>query len=642
MTDEYLARVFHRETGTLRRLLGDTYEPRLQQGQMALAVDTAIREDSGLVVESPCGTGKSMAYLVPAAYHALSGRGKALVATAHIALQEQLITKDLPLVRSALAGVGDLVYALMKGKNNYLCPLQVNQMRKVSLSFEFGDREAEEAQAILDWSASTQTGDKSELPFTPRGSVWAKFGVGSEECLGKRCKVAQDGKCYLHMARAEAAKAHVVVTNHHMLISDVESGGQVLPKYEHLIVDEGHELAHVAREVLGYSLTAGRVIRLCHWLDKLAKKQQERLLKDSAEAFFRSVERYAKSDKYSVRLRAKPPVQPGPFLSALDGADAAAGSAWETTTDPTALLAQALAQGLKHEVESFVSYEEPERYVYWIQEHGERSVSLECRVLDPAPVLRSGLFDPAEAYVVTSATLSTAGDFSFVRRATGIPATARSLALSTPFDFQRRARFVVPDSVPPSDRDFPRFVAEELLSLIRVAPGGVLGLFTSWRNMEAVVSIIRSRMPSDARLLVQGEAPRTQLVEEFRAVRRSVLCGVASFWQGVDVPGESLVAVLMDKLPFPSPGEPLVDAIHENLGRSSFMEYDLPVACIRVQQGAGRLIRSATDYGAIVLMDPRVFTKGYGRKVLQSLPPMQILRSSENLKAFFEDMSNAK
>jgi len=635
---EYLTAVFHRETGTLREVFGPGYEPRRQQGEMTLAVEQALEREEGLVVEAPCGTGKSLAYLVPAAMHALRGTGSTLVATAHIALQEQLMDKDLPTVARALSAYGTLDYVLMKGKSNYLCPLQVETMQKASLSFEFADQDAAEAQAVLDWADATETGDKSDLPFIPRPAVWSRFCVGGEECLGKRCKKLQQGFCFLYKARERAAKAHVIVTNHHLLLTDMASGNQVLPPYQNLIVDEGHELVHVARESLGFSITAGRIKRLMQWLSKLRKQEQERDLQIAARIYFGQVKNYALSDKYSIRLRAAPPVDPVKLLAALEDAEAAAGTAWTNTNNPIAVIAQTLAQRLGQELSAFSAVEDGERFVYYIEQHGDRDVSLESRALDPAPMLMRGLFEPASAYVLTSATLSAAGDFTFVRNSTGIPAGARELALSSPFDFMSRARFVVPASVPPSDREFPKAVAEELLRLIDVAPGGVLALFTSWKNMETVVSTLRKRTRTNVRLLVQGDAPRSKLIEEFRAARYSVLCGVASFWQGIDVPGEALVAVLMDKLPFPSPGEPLVDAIHERLGRNSFFQYDLPVACIRVQQGAGRLIRSTTDYGAIILMDPRVFTKGYGRKILASLPPMPILRTTEPLPDFFAEM----
>lgn len=636
---DYLSRVFHRETGDLRRELGAGYEPRLQQGQMALAVDDAIERASGVIIEAPTGSGKSLSYLIPAAHHTTTAGTRAVVATANIALQEQLFTKDLPLVKKLFPA---LTYALVKGKNNYLCPLQLQQMQSSLLDIEFSVECAQQARDVLSWAKTTETGDRSELDFEPATNVWSRFAVGSDECLGKQCRAARNGECFILRSRQEASEAQIIVTNFHLLLLDASSGKALLPPYQILIVDEGHELPHVARSVLGFSLTASRLKRVIIWLDTLHLKEQTHALKVAARAFYNQMKDISESKEYHVRLRAPLQCQSENLSEALVEAENALSAAAESdsTVAGTATLAQTAVKRIRDELRMFVEACDLKHNVYWIEQHGSYDVSLESRVLDPSAFLHTQLFQAAQSYVVTSATLTSGGNFAFMLGELGLPTATRMIRLASPFN-TNRACFYVPESIAsPGDVEFADCVAQELLKIVDITGGGVLGLFTSWKNMQNVARSIGSSLGDGNRLLMQGTAPRHALLQRFRSTPHSILLGVASFWQGIDIPGEALVAVVMDKIPFPSPIEPLIDAMHDALGPNAFARYDLPLACIRIQQGAGRLLRATSDFGIIALLDRRVITSGYGRKILQSLQPMSIVRTTNDLRNFFERVRN--
>ena len=634
--DDYIHNVFGAAGLLAQRFEG--YVPRPGQIELARAVDSAIRGGEHVMAEAPTGTGKSIGYGVPAAYHAAQSGKRIVIATANIALQEQLVDKDLPLLADILPW--DFSFALIKGRNNYLCHDRLYQEEaKGTLDLLDDPGDAGMLQELVEWARTTGTGDVSEIPFEPPFRLWRRFSTSSDDCKGKECRFREE--CCALKARAAARDADIVVCNYHLLfahlqVRDLTEKDIVLPPFDVAILDEAHKAADIARDFFGFRVTLGSV----RWVARLLKKIGETRFHDAvvkeADRFFLHLAQHRRSPAYRTRLRAPDVVSPKKLVGQLDKVADAYVEAIGTTTDTDLRAdlrkAAGRAKSLSQQIATAMGAADP-KTVSFIDEDARGSAVLCSKPIHVGERLRSSLFDETSSVVLTSATLTTGGSFDHLREEIGCP-SPHELVVETPFDFQSQALLVVPEGIPdPNDPAYPAAVAAAFAEIMDLAEGRTLGLFTSYRNLNATYERVRG---NGHRVLRQGDMPRTALVEEFRRDVRSVLLGTESFWAGVDVPGEALSCVVIDRLPFPSPDDPVLDAISES-DRRWFMNYSLPRAVIAFKQGFGRLIRSTSDRGVVVVLDRRLVSKPYGRVFTASLPDVLKTRRIENLRHFLEE-----
>ena len=634
--DDYLHNVFGPGGLLARRFEG--YMPRPGQIELAQAVDVALEDGEHLMAEAPTGTGKSIGYGVPASYHAARKGRRVVIATANIALQEQLVGKDLPLLAGLLPWRFE--FALLKGKNNYLCHDRLYQEEAegtLDLLDDPGDGPM--LDELLQWARCTEKGDVSELPFAPPYRLWRRFSTTSDECKGSDCRF-RDECCSLR-ARAVAQEAQVVVCNYHILFAHLqvrEATGQdlVLPPFDVAILDEAHKAADIARDFFGFQVTAGAVRWATRLLKKTGEARFQQAIAQEAERFFDRLARYRSCPTYRRRLRVPDSV---PWSRHHDHLDEAASAYVEAAAgagdkDQRAELQRAAArcETLADHLRQAMTLADPGA-VAFIEDNARGQAVLRSKPIEVAERLRQTLFDQAHSVVLTSATLTTGGSFDHIVREVGVP-QPRLLSVESPFDLRRQALLVVPADMPePNDPAFPAAVASTVAEVLELAEGRTLGLFTSYRNLNATYERVRG---NGHRVLRQGDMPRTALVEEFRRDVRSVLLGTESFWAGVDVPGEALSCVIIDRLPFPSPDDPVLDAISER-DRQWFRSYSLPRAVIAFKQGFGRLIRTTSDRGVVVVLDRRLVTKSYGRMFTGSLPPMLKSQRLDNIQRFLAE-----
>ena len=603
------------------------YEPRAEQAALAGAVAASLAAGEHLVAEAGTGTGKSLAYLIPAL---ASGR-RVVVSTATKALQEQLLTKDVPIAAAALGR--DVRVVVLKGRQNYLCRHALQGFGL--LGGQLFEREGDAAafDAMQGWIETTETGDRAELDVEPPEPVWAEIAVGADRCLGRRC--AFSGVCFSEAARERASHAELVVVNHALYFADLGLRARtdlpgVLPEHDAVVFDEAHRLEESAATWLGGRIS-GPVLH--------------RLLRDA--------ERACREASVPVPARALDRVEAaGVRLLAAVAPSSGRRRLREVPQEPAAALAERLTElaaalaGNKDEVDA-VSQRAlrlvADTEVCLEADDGNRVVWAEPDLLAWAPVDVGGalselLWEDGPTAVLVSATLTAGDEFGFVRERLGLR-EARELAVGSPYDFRSQALLYLPRGLPePADDGALDRVVEEVTALCRISAGRALVLTSSYRVLGAVAAGIRGRVPYD--VLVQGEAPRERLLERFREDVASVLVATSTFWQGIDVPGESLSLLVIDKLPFAAPGDPLVEARCEridSLGGDWFREYALPAAVLQLRQGVGRLIRSHADRGVIAILDPRLGSRSYGRVFLDSLPPCRVTSERDAVGDFFAE-----
>ena len=531
----------------------------------------------------------------------------------------------------AVAAIGGGVHvAVMKGRRNYLC-LQRLDERLDLLRHQHGAAMDE----VRVWADRTDTGDVADAPSP--SIVSEHLTVSSDDCLGRDCPFYDD--CLFERAKARAAEAHIVVSNCHLPSAPLavrESSGadKVLPPFDIIVIDEAHETADIARTFFGFSLSQRAFARPCNELAEHGLREAAQDVRNAATEFFRALRDYRDSTAYHVRLRRRGVLPAEPLLAAIRTATTAIANAPSPVpsrigTDLTSLAERvALAD----------SADDADR-VTWLEPDGVRTARIESRLVHVGPRLRAALFDQVESAILVSATLTTCGSFAWVRRELGVPETAREVEVSSPFDFERCALLVVPDGMPePNTRMYDDASAGVLRHVIDACGGRTLGLFTSFRALELASGALAD---CRYRVLTQSEGSRTALVEAFREEESSVLLGVDSFWTGVDVPGDALRAVVIDRLPFPHPEDPLLDALGAG-DRMAFERHVLPRAVIKFRQGVGRLIRSTRDYGVIVVCDPRIATKPYGRRFLRALPKMPSSRRLGAVTQFLQEVQDER
>ena len=724
--------------GPLARAVPE-FEPRAGQLQMAAAVERAFAEGGVLLAEAGTGTGKTLAYLVPA----ILSRQRILVSTGTKTLQEQIYFKDIPALRNALGVPFTATY--MKGRSNYLCLHRLDQIAGTAQTAEpgagAGSGSATTARTrlalqgpqshdpmsraphtlghdvflpiISDWATRTETGDRAELEDLPEDlAFWNDVSATADTCLGGECP--RYDECFVTRMRQRAAASDVVIVNHHLLCADAavrqNAYGEVIPGCSHAVLDEAHQLEDVATQYFGISVSTYRVEDLARDVERLTvedRRTRDDLakavdrLRDHARAFFaaltlahrtsdrpqpgldppRRANARSDSDRGGgpaslrddrvratrtslalagdaaghltsaldilestlglIRLRPDTPIPSGvasrrdqagrravglhgdsPDAGASDGAD-------------TLALAQRAGE-LRDEIRVLLRGDDPE-YVYFVELRG-RGVFLRASPIDVSRIVRELLLDRMRATVLTSATLAVDGSFAYIRARLGIGA-AVELRLPSEFDFARQAILYLPPRMPePRSPDFIMAAGREVIEILRRTDGRAFVLFTSYATLRAVQAI--AEMALNYPIFVQGTAPRGQLLRQFRETPHAVLFATSSFWQGVDVIGEALSCVIIDKLPFASPADPItaarIDAIRAR-GGEPFDEYQVPLAVLTLQQGLGRLIRHRQDRGVLAVLDPRIRTKGYGRRFLASLPPAPVVYDVSRIEQFFRD-----
>ncbi|HUV99937.1 MAG TPA: ATP-dependent DNA helicase [Gallionella sp.] len=619
-----------------------SFRPRAQQREMALAVAEAIRDNAILVVEAGTGTGKTFAYLVPA----LLAGGKVIISTGTKNLQDQLFQKDLPMVRDALKA--PVSVALLKGRANYVCHYH---LERALSDGRFAAREdIKHLGKIKSYAKVSDSGDKSGLADVPENApIWMQVTSTRDNCLGQECPNHKE--CFVLKARTEAMKADIVVVNHHLFFADVmlrdEGVAELLPACNTVIFDEAHQLPETASLFFGETLSTSLLLDLardtrleaaagakdfaalpkaCDELDKAARdlrlvfKKEGRMPASATESF----------REFAPALKTL-----GEKLAQLSGllekqAERSEGleNCWQRT--------QALAQQLKH----WQTGDEPDQ-VRWLEVF-HHSLQLNTTPLSIAEIFEKQIAGSARAWIFTSATLAVKQDFSHYQGEMGL-FKAKTACWDSPFNYAEQALLYVPANLPePNSEGYTEAVVQAALPLLEASKGRAFFLFTSLRAMQRAHEILQAefdRRGWNFPLLLQGEGSRNELLTRFRSLGNAVLLGSQSFWEGVDVRGEALSLVIIDKLPFAPPDDPVLAARIAQLnkqGRNAFMEYQLPRAIIALKQGAGRLIRDETDRGVLMICDPRLISKPYGKRVWQSLPPMKRTRVAAEAVAFFD------
>lgn len=610
------------------------YELREQQIEIAMRVERALLHEDHLLAEAGTGTGKSFAYLVPLAPYLAQNGGRAVISTATIALQEQLAAKDIPFLESVLEH--DFQAQLAKGKGNYLCLLRFEEEPLQISLFQDGRLFAR----LKDWVGMTQTGDRSELPFEP-GDVWDRISP-DDTCPGRKCVYYKD--CFYVRARNRLKDARVIICNHALFFADLSlrdcCDGQVslFPEYRIVIFDEAQHVEKTARKAMGAEVSSMRLPVLLYQLRKREGCNLEAVQKA-----------LALNDQFFARVMTGNGIGAGNFLLPDDPEIADLGTDLQKTVEEVIDLfdEDCVSEREGALFDCLYRYNGDLReilvggdanIVYWVEKSRSSRrllVTLHATPLDVSGSLTRLLFEneTLTSVIMTSATLSICGDFSFLKTAVGCSA-AQEISVASPFDFQEQCLLYLPQGLPdPRAADFYAQVTPFIKEILRKTKGRAFVLFTSYKGMNEVYDCLADQLPW--KLLKQGSLPKQKLLEAFKEDLHSVLFATASYWEGVDVQGEALSCVILVKLPFAVPDDPIIEAkigAIERAGGNAFYSYSLPEAVIRLKQGFGRLIRTRQDRGIVAILDPRVKTKRYGRYFLDALPPCREVSSLDDVE----------
>ncbi len=613
---------------------------------MAQAVELAIEQRSVLIAEAGTGTGKTFAYLVPA----LAKGGKVIISTGTKTLQDQLFSRDIPMVRNALQA--PVTVALLKGRANYVCHYHLERAKNDG---RFLDRDDVVYLARIEsYARTSKTGDRSGLADVPEdASVWPQVTSTRENCLGGDCPNYK--QCFVMEARKQALQSDVVVVNHHLFFADVvlrdEGVAELLPACNTVIFDEAHQLPETASLFFGETVSTHQLIELGRdtRMEAAASAKDNPALPDAAS----QLEKAARD----LRLQVRDDIGRQPYAQAAanrDFSDALTVAVTRLTGLAGVLKSQAgRSEGLHNcwmramemldRLGRWRAEEDRER-VRWVEVFAH-SVHLNATPLSIADIFHRQISGTPRAWIFASATLSVGGDFSHYQREMGLDEAATAF-WESPFDYQNQALLYVPEDLPePNSEGYTRAVVDAALPVIEAAEGRTFFLFTSLRAMREARELMETgmkRMGLVYPLLMQGEGSRTELLERFRKLGNAVLLGSASFWEGVDVKGEALSLVIIDRLPFAPPDDPVLAARIEKMnheGRNAFMEYQVPQAVITLKQGSGRLIRDENDRGVLMICDPRLISKHYGKRIWRSLPPMKRSRDLSEVRDFYKSIA---
>ena len=626
---------------------------------MAAAVREAIEDEAILMVEAGTGVGKSLAYLYPFSLWIKATGKKVAVSTGTKTLQRQLIEQDIPLLSRA-AGI-ELKAELCVGVNNYLCLYRMNRNGEQGL-FE-SKKSAAQFRKIADWSTKTENGLKLDLDFNPRPDVWSTVRAESDFCLWKKCPFFNE--CFYIRARRRREEADLLVMNHHLFFANLVVGGTILPQFKAVVLDEAHLIEEIATEFLGYEVSNYRIPTLLNYLYSLRTGKgflssrikeddvldywslQIRRLHDLNDAFFSGLEEQWKDVFRNVRLK-KPgfaeDILSGPIEKLENNLEALKDTMPDDESLEELQTYISRCRKIREELGSIITMEE-EKTVYWYsrEEHGRRlRQTLHMAPIEVRDYLRPLLWEKFGPVIMTSATISTRGDFAFLRERLGLD-RCDELRLDSPFDYENRVMIYVDSRIPDPSRnrsEYEERIIQDIGRLVILSGGGAFILFTSFRMLNKAFE--RLSVPLEKYgCLRQGDKDRYDLLEDFRRHPSSILFGTTSFWQGVDVPGESLKCVIIAKLPFGVPDDPITEARIESIregGGNPFVEYQVPQAIIMLRQGFGRLMRGKGDYGVVAILDPRLRTRYYGRNFFASLPACRVTSHLSHLKEFIERM----
>lgn len=621
----------------------DGYECRAEQMAMAETIYGALETERHALIEAGTGVGKSLAYLVPLIYYTVQAGKRAVVATNTITLQEQLFNKDLPFLMKALPI--EFKAEVFKGRRNYLCLARLKEQEQKDL---LGLTDPS-WRLLREWSATTDTGDRSDAPHQIPNPIWNMVCCEKESCPEELCP--HFGDCFYWKLRHRLGKAQIIITNQAMLLADLQSGGNVLPSYDAVVIDEAHNLEEAATTSFSHELSREQFLALHRTGVSLYSKLEGMIpaltltdIRVTLDQVTTEASRYFENiaplltgptttlDEYNVDKfsHTQLPQLLDELLNLLEVGEI-------EDSEGAALLNQFrdFAQNLRNTIELVLSVADPS-YVYWAEWQGNEP----CLIAAPIAVqeeLAEKLFNQVPTAVLTSATLSTNDSFAYTKQRVGI-AEADELILGSPFNYQEQAVLCVPqEAKPPRHPLYAKYTAYLILHTVAAAQGGVLVLFTSYKLMDEVAELIHPKLTQEGyTLLVQGDGPRGHLIEEFRSTPQAVLFGTNSFWEGVDIAGNALRAVVITRLPFAVPDRPVTAArlkAIEEAGGNAFMEYSVPQAILRLKQGFGRLIRTRQDKGAVVILDDRIINSRYGSQFINSLPPAHFTRDITLLRS---------
>ena len=617
-------------TGPLARGVSG-YEHRPGQIRMARAVQEVLDHDGTLLIEAGTGTGKTWAYLIPAA---LSGR-RVVVSTGTRALQDQIMEKDLPALEAHL-GI-EIDAACVKGLSNYVCLRRFHELQRSADASQ--PRFSRRLPTLRRWIDETDSGDRADLDVVAEDdAIWSRVVSGSDTRIGARCEHYE--ACFVTRVRRRAESAQLIVVNHHLFFADLalrETGfASVLPDYDAVIFDEAHQIEDTATSFFGSRVSTAMVEKLVRDArgvihgERGGERHETRLLDailQQTSNFFAALPSNANGGRAPLRSGEIPESE----LFALDNAlaELAASCRNAKPLNESALQIARRAEQLR---DALGSLEAPGQVSWSLG--GGRSPSVGSSPIDVGPLLRERLHERVPCTVFTSATLTTGGDFKFVKRRLGIDAEVSEELVESPFRYEEQAALYAPSHLPdPRASDFVDAAVAEILELIRASRGGAFVLCTSLRMMRILSKRVGEELEYE--WFVQGDAPKQTLLDRFRDQGNAVLFATASFWEGVDVPGAALRLVIIDKLPFEVPSDPIVAARCERLdgaGESSFMRYLVPAAALSLKQGFGRLIRTTRDRGVVAILDSRIRRKGYGKVFLRSLPPARVCDTLDEVR----------
>ena len=633
------ARQFFSRGGTLSKW-HPNYEFRAGQAEMAEAVESAITDKRHLIVEAGTGTGKTLAYLVPAL---LSGQ-RIVVSTGTKNLQEQLFFKDIPFLQEHFSRPLKVCY--MKGRANYACRQKIYDAEKEPVLA--GLEEVVDFHAISEWEKTTEFGDRSEIKSLPEASsAWAKLDARSDLCTGQKCPNYE--RCFITLMHQRAMESDIIIVNHHLFFADLSLKdenyeGGILPEYHAVVFDEAHEIESVAGDYFGMSVSNYKLQDLRRDLSAVGRMKKfgtpelDRILERLEELTAQFFNLFGEGDR-RVAFTGRDAFREdneeiySDLLAALD----LVGSHLKLIQNPPEEIqplfrrAMELSMGLR-----FVMEENDERYVYWMEKRG-RGCFLQATPIDVSHFLAEKLFHKVDTIVLTSATLAVAGGFEFVEKRLGVE-NARTLVVPGHFDYRKQALLYVPQEMPePRSPAFTKAASGEVTRILGHSRGRAFVLFTSYQQMRLVYD--RVSLVLEYTTLLQGTGPRGALLDEFQRTPNAVLFATSSFWQGVDVPGEQLSCVIIDRLPFGVPSDPVVDArvrAVRDAGGEPFYEYQVPQAALALKQGFGRLIRSVRDRGVLALLDNRITKQRYGQVFFDTLPDYSFTTNFIDVERFFD------
>ncbi|MCD9185446.1 MAG: DEAD/DEAH box helicase [Pyrinomonadaceae bacterium] len=633
------------------------YEFRGGQVKMAEAVLRAFEEKKHLIVEAGTGTGKTMAYLVPAIAYSLATNKRVIISTGTKNLQEQLMEKDIPFLQKIMPKKFSAAY--MKGRSNYGCLYRIKKAETQPILE--GLDELDHFEEVRRWVRETETGDRAELVNLPENiSFWSRINAKSETCLGQKCPDFEP--CYITKMRERAEDADIVIVNHHLFFADLNvrgnQYGKVLPDYGAVIFDEAHLIEDIAADYFGVQISSFQIDELVRDADSLPITDavvSRDLTKLSAKIIGLADQFWTRFIQTRNNQEGRFPLLPNSFAQKMKSGEIhatplgeayfALDGALERLENGVDVYAEKMpeAESLLKRVRQtrfdldFICKQSEKNYVYWLEKRG-RGMFLRASPIDVSSLLNEKLFEKTETVVLTSATLSANGKFDFIKERLGLePKKTDTLVAPSAFDYKKQAIIYIPKAMPdPRAPEYNQMAAAEIVKLLQITSGRAFVLSTSNYAMNALYELVSMRVNFPC--LIQGSMSKAGLLDRFRRTPNAVLFATSSFWQGVDVRGEQLSCVIIDKLPFAVPSDPVVAArtkfIDENGGKS-FFDYSVPNAVITLKQGIGRLIRSKTDKGVIALLDTRLRTKSYGRDFINSLPSTRVTAELKDVAGIF-------